>query len=259
MHYLTVPHRISDSANSWYREEIAGLKQGLEEFSGKEITEEALEKAISTYNETRSLLRQLYELRISESPSITGFESQRLLLAAMSMPKDQYNELLKRSLDEIRAREPLSNSRARLMVIGSALDDPDYLKIIEDQGGLVVTDALCFGSRYLWEPVETEGDILGSLARYYLNRPNCPRMMDQHEAIFGFIMDMVRRFKVDGLIYQKMQFCDLWGGESLFLEKRLKESNIPFLSLQREHIVTNVGAIATRVEAFIEMIEGVIE
>jgi benzoyl-CoA reductase subunit C len=145
------------------------------------------------------------------------------------------------------------------MVIGSALDDPAFIKIIEDQGGLVVADALCFGSRYFWEPVEIKGDIIYSLAKSYLSRANCPRMMDQHDALFDFIKGMVQRFKVDGIIYQKMQFCDLWGGESLFLERKFKELKIPFLALQREHIITNEAQIATRVEAFIEMIHEVIE
>jgi benzoyl-CoA reductase/2-hydroxyglutaryl-CoA dehydratase subunit BcrC/BadD/HgdB len=84
-------------------------------------------------------------------------------------------------------------------------------------------------------------------------------MMEQHAVIFEFIKDMVQTYQVDGIIYQKMQFCDLWGGASLYLENKLKELKIPFLSFQREHIVTHAGQIGTRVEAFIEMIEGVIE
>ena len=238
---------------------MVNLKDSLEEFFGIAITRESLEKAIKTYNETRRLLRELYEFRRSEPPPISGFQSQSLVLAAMSMPKDQYNDLLSKYLEKIRDRKPITNYRARLMIIGSALDDPTFIKIIEDQGGLVVTDALCFGSRYFWEQVEIKGDIMFSLAKSYLNRANCPRMMDQHDAIFEFIKDMVQRFKVDGIIYQKMQFCDLWGGESLFLEKKLKDERIPFLALQREHIITNKAQIATRIEAFIEMIHEVIE
>ena len=256
-HFLNLPHKNSDAAISWYRGEIAALKQGMEEFSGATITGENLVSAIKTYNETRMLLRELYELRKSENPPITGFQSQSLVMAAMSMPRDQYNGLLRGALEEIHAGEPIRNRRARLMVIGSALDDPALIKIIEDQGGLVVTDALCFGSRYFWEPAETDGDPLLSLAGLYISRSYCPRMMNQHASLFEFIMDMVQGFKVDGIIYQKMQFCDLWGGESLFLEKKLKESKIPFLSLQKEHVVANAGQLATRVEAFIEMIEGV--
>ena len=158
----------------------------------------------------------------------------------------------------LNAEEPIRDRRARLMVIGSALDDPALIKIIEDQGGLVVTDALCFGSRYFWEPVELEGDPLFSLSRSYLSRPKCPRMMNQHASLLEFIMDMVQEFRVDGIIYQKMRFCNLWGGESLFLDKKLQDAMIPVLPLQREHIINDAGQIATRVEAFIEMIKGVV-
>lgn len=259
LRFLTVPHKGGESAIAWYQEELANFKDSLEEFSGTAVTKESLEKAIKIYNETRRLLRELYELRRNDHPPITGFQNQSLVLAAMSMAKDQYNDLLSRYLEEIRGSEPITNYRARLMVIGSALDDPAFIKIIEDQGGLVVTDAHCFGSRYLWEPVEIEGDIMFSLAKSYLNRTFCPRMMDQHEVLFGFIKDMVQRFKVDGIIFEKMRYCDLWGGESLFLEKKLKESNIPFLALQREHVMTSSAQIATRVEAFIEMVGEVIE
>jgi benzoyl-CoA reductase subunit C len=259
MHFLTVPRKCSDSGIAWYREEMVNLKNRLEEFTGIAITGESLEKAIITYNETRKLLRELYEFQKGDHPAITGLQRQALVLTAMSMAKNQYNDLLRRYLEKLRKHGPVTKYRARLMVIGSALDDPAFIKIIEDQGGLVVTDAQCFGSRYLWEPVEIEGDIMFSLAKSYLNRATCPRMMDQHVAIFSFIKDMVQRFKVDGIIYQKMKFCDLWGGESLFLEKKLKEANIPVLALQREEIMTNASQIATRVEAFIEMIHEVIE
>ena len=258
-HFLTVPHKTSESAISWYQEELVRLKKGLEEFSGSAIADESLEKAVKIYNETRKLLRELYELRRSDHPPISGVESQSLVLAAMSMPRDEYNELLSAYLKKIRSSEPATGYRARLMVIGSALDDPAFIKIIEDQGALVVTDAVCFGSRYFWETVEIKGDVMFSLAKSYLSRAGCPRMMDQHVSLFGFIKDMVQRFKVDGIIYQKMQFCDLWGGESLFLEKKLKEASIPVLGVQREHIITNKSQIATRVGAFIEMIRGVIE
>lgn len=258
-HFLTVPHKNGDSAILWYRDEIEALKQAVQEHFGTEIRRESLEKAIEIYNETRRLLRELYELRKSQALPITGSETQSLVLAAMSMPREQYNEILRRSLEEIKAREPITDYRVRLMVIGSALDDPAFIKIIEDQGGIVVTDSLCFGNRYFRESVEIREDLLASLARSYLCGPRCPRMMEQHALIFEFIKDMVQTYKVDGIIYQKMQFCDLWGGESLYLENKLKESKIPFLSFQREHIVTHAGQIATRVEAFIEMIDGVIE
>lgn len=140
------------------------------------------------------------------------------------------------------------------MIVGSEYDDPVYTKIIEDLGGLVVTDTLCYGSRYFWEPVEIQKDLLGGLAKSYLNRPSCPRMSDRVTERADFLREMAERFKVDGVIFQKIRYCDLWGGESIYLEKILKELNIPLLSLEREYTLSGVGQLKTRVQAFLERI-----
>jgi benzoyl-CoA reductase/2-hydroxyglutaryl-CoA dehydratase subunit BcrC/BadD/HgdB len=81
-------------------------------------------------------------------------------------------------------------------------------------------------------------------------------MTDGHAALYEFILEMTKTFNVDGIIFQKLRYCTLWGGASLFLEKKFQASGIPFLSIEREHVVTNAGQIATRLEAFIEIIEG---
>ena len=40
---------------------------------------------------------------------------------------------------------------SRSVGLRGILDDPAYLKVVEDQGGLVVTDATCFGTRIMWK------------------------------------------------------------------------------------------------------------
>ena len=52
-----------------------------------------------------------------------------------------------------------------------------------------------------------------------------------------------------------MQYCECWGGEIMFLEPMLKEAGIPILTLDREEHLANVGQLAIRAEAFVEMIE----
>jgi len=44
--------------------------------------------------------------------------------------------------------------------VGSELDDPSYVQMIEDMGGLVVADDLCTGSKYFWNLAEEDGDAL---------------------------------------------------------------------------------------------------
>lgn len=172
------------------------------------------------------------------------------------MRKDTFNELLAQFIEEAKQREPITDYRARLMLIGSSCDIPTYLKIFEDKGGLFVADANCYGSRYLYEDVEIdEKDPLAGLARSYLKRPVCPRMLNIHDDILKNILDTAKEFKVDGVVYTKMKNCDLWGGESIFIDDKIREAGLGLLILDREEIVANAGQVGIRAEAFVEMIE----
>jgi benzoyl-CoA reductase/2-hydroxyglutaryl-CoA dehydratase subunit BcrC/BadD/HgdB len=53
-----------------------------------------------------------------------------------------------------------------------------------------------------------------------------------------------------------MRYCDLWAGQLVHLRKVLKEANIPLLNLDREYMLGGIGQLRTRVQAFIESIEG---
>ena len=173
------------------------------------------------------------------------------------MPKEAYNQSLRALLDELGQCQGVDQYRARLMIEGSMLDDPAYVKVIEDQGGLVVTDSLCLGSRILWEDVdEGASDPVMALARYYVaDRPSCPRMFGDYERRIAFVRDMVQEFNVDGIILERLAFCDHWGFEQLTIENDLKEDGIPCLIMDREYILSGVGQLRTRVQAFLETLE----
>jgi benzoyl-CoA reductase/2-hydroxyglutaryl-CoA dehydratase subunit BcrC/BadD/HgdB len=101
MHMIPVPHVLTEDGLQWYREEVIAFKEHLEESFGVEVTDESLNEAISVYNETRSLLKQLYELRTRKAPPITGAETLKIVVASVSMPRDRYNQMLKELLDEM--------------------------------------------------------------------------------------------------------------------------------------------------------------
>ena len=141
-------------------------------------------------------------------------------------------------------------------MIGSALDNPKYIETIENKGGLIVADTLCLGSMGFGdELVPDKNDVVGSIAAYYLDRIVCPRMIDNRDNLHELIINRAKEYKVDGLIYEKMQNCECWGGENTFLEPMLKEAEIPLLYLEREEKLANLGQLEIRAEAFVEMIE----
>jgi len=255
MHLITVPHKVNEELIIWYKDELKEFAEKIEVVFSVKVTEAKLKQAIDVYNETRRLLRELYELRKSDSPPISGVEMLSVVLAGSCLPKDRYNRMLKKLLDELRHRKGISNYRARLMIAGSGgCDNPDYFGLMEELGGLIVTDSLCFGSRYFWETVGTEGELMLNLARSYLKRPSCPRMVDNVGERGEFVKQMVKDFKVDGIVFQRIRHCDLWGGQLLYTKKDLKEAGIPLLSLEREYMMRDVGQVRTRIQAFLETI-----
>lgn len=252
---IGAPRLCNKRTVPFYIAELNDLIADLEEFTGNKITEEKLREAVAKYNETRALIRQVNELRKADRPVISGTEALQLTLAATNYTVDEYNEMLKAFLADANKRQPIDGSRARLMIIGSALDNPEYLRIIEDKGGVFVCDALCFGTMGFGEELKIEGDVMESIAKYYLNRLVCPRMMDKHVEMHSFIEEKIKEYKVDGVIYERMQNCECWGGENVLLEKRMKELGVPLLTVEREEQLANAGQLAIRAEAFIEMID----
>lgn len=251
---LSVPFKVDAPAVEWMTGELDKFKRSLEEHFQVTITDTSLQRSIRAYNEKRTLLKSLYELRKTEAPPITGAEVLGVLIASASMPVEQFNQLLKQTLDELGARDGFSDYRARLLLAGGELEDPAYIELIEELGGLVVTDLLCSGIRAFWDLVDEDSQPIAALARHCLERTACPRMVD-YPRRDKFIKDLVKDFKVDGIIIQRLKYCDNWGCESPMIQWEARKDGTPCLILEREHLMGAVGQMRTRVQAFLETIE----
>jgi bcr-type benzoyl-CoA reductase subunit C len=255
-HMITVPRKYTEAAHELYYQQILQFKQHFEEFVGTNIADDELIKSINLYNESRRLLKKLYELRKMEKPPITGAETMEVLDASFRMPKEIFNKHLSDLLDEVSKSDNAYDSRARVMVAGSVMANPEFLKCIEGQGALVVTDELCTSTRYWSDPVVLNKDEppLKSLSRRYLNNFPCARMVPSNER-FQRIIDLVRDFKVDGVISQVIRYCVPYAHDVPMLRERLKKIDVPMLALDVEYGTSGSGQIQTRVQAFLEMLE----
>jgi benzoyl-CoA reductase/2-hydroxyglutaryl-CoA dehydratase subunit BcrC/BadD/HgdB len=255
---MSLPRKIGPPQIAWYRDEINLLRQQIQEHFSVEITDERLWDAIKLHNEVRALQKKVYEHRKSDSPRISGTESLPIMVAGTAMPKEPYRDLLREFLGDIEKLEGSNDYRARLMIVGGELDDPEFVEIIEGQGGIVVTDSTCFGTRLMWRPVdESADDPVEALASYYIyDRPSCPRMYGDQSRRIDYTRELAREFRVDGIIGERLIFCDQWLVEHYMTGTDLKEDDIPFLQLDREYILSGKGQLRTRVQAFLETIEG---
>jgi benzoyl-CoA reductase subunit C len=251
---MSLPKKITPQSIQWYDDELKIVKKAIEDKFGVKITDAKLKEAIKLHNETRRLQRKLYELRKKENPPITGADTLAVMVAATALPLKQYNQMLKELINELSKSEGVGKAKARLLVIGGVIDDPEYINVIESAGGLVVTDVLCYGTKsFRAEIDEKMKDPLAALAKYYIaDRPSCPRMFGDQPRRAQLVKDLVKEFKVDGVIGERLVFCDIWAGEIYMLDDDLKEAGIPLLKLDREYLMAGAGQVRTRVQAFIE-------
>jgi benzoyl-CoA reductase subunit C len=251
IYLLHYPSIRSKEAFEYFAEEVKRFKNFIEKFTGKNISEKDLRTAIHSYNENRRLLKKLYELRKKESPPISGVEALSVVLSSMTTPKDQHNQLLKELLSEIGEREEYPEGRVRLLVSGHILDDLNVLRIIEESGGLIVTDDLDSGSRYFYSLVNSTTNPLKEISWRYFNLPSPYR--SPVEERLKYLKRMVKEFNVEGVVFLTRKFCDPYLFDYPILGQAMKEEGIPSLLIEYEYPLAKM-ALKTRVEAFIEML-----
>lgn len=252
---ISLPCTTSETSLDYFKTEIVAFKEELERHFAVSITEKSLREAIKLFNQTRSLLRELYELRKSPNPPISGAEVSEVVMAGMVLSKPEYNRQLEALLAFLKDQPGVPAADGpRLMVIGSELDSSDFIRVIEEQGGLVVTDDLCCGTRYFWDLVEEEGEPMEALARRYLTKMPCARMHPAKDRLKR-IQELIESFEVQGVVYQSIKFCDLHAGVFPVIRNGLKELGVPVLQLEREYALSSVGQLKTRIRAFYEQLE----
>ena len=248
LHY---PTTRSNEALEYFAEELERLRRFIQDLVGKNVSEKDLTNAITVYNENRKLLKKLYWLRRKESPPISGVEALEVVLSSMTSSKTLHNHLLKKLLREIAEREEYPEGEVRLLVSGHIIDHPDMLRVIEESGGIIVSDDLDSGSRYFWSLVDSEAKPIEGISKRYLRIPS-PYGSPIKERI-EYLRTMIKTFKVEGIVFLTRKFCEPYLFDYVILGQAVEEEGIPSLCLEYEYPLAK-AALKTRVEAFVEML-----
>ncbi len=229
---------------------------------GVDISEAAMRKAVEEHNEICRLITEIGNFRKLDNPTITGYEFHILTLASYTCPKYLIVDKLRETLEELKTREPdhKKNFRAKVVVVGSEIDDPELISLIEDSGALVVADRFCYGSFPGRQEIilNDEEDVLTQICRNYLQTTLCVRHSAQHKVQkrLDFAAELVKDYHADGIIYEQIKFCTYWSYERALASHIMhNEYNIPTLSIDRPYMSRTSGQLRTRVQAFVESIE----
>ena len=255
VHLVDIPHKRGAPAVDWFAKELRALASALSEHFEVDTGDASLRMAIDETNAFRSLMRTVSDLRKRVPSPVSGTFLHSLMVAAAGAPKAIFLDELRRYVSEQGERRDAPKPRARVLLVGSQLDDPRFVALIESCGAQVVADRFCNGTVPGLEPIDPGETPLRALAEHIMRMTTCPRMMADFPLRLRQVLALARDFSVDGVIVETMKFCDLWGVESTGLVDGLRESGWPVLRLEREYAHGGEGQIRTRVQAFLESMD----
>ena len=264
---IDMPIKKGDWYAGYFRRQIEKkIIAPMQETYGVDYSEEKLLDSIERHNEICRLITEIGNFRKLDEPTITGYEFHVIQLVTEVCPKYLIVDKLRETLEELKTREPDEKPqyRAKVMLAGSEIDDPEFTKLVEMCGARVVADRYCFGSLPGREEIVVkEGQHpLDALAEHYMTINECPRAMGSDNIIArkNYLYDIAKEYKAEGIILQNMKFCEYWGYERAIAAKWLAEglnvpSAIPTCQIERDYANAATGQLRTRFQAFVESLE----
>jgi benzoyl-CoA reductase subunit C len=263
-HLIDMPHSTGEPSLNFYKEILGTFRKSLSKFAGKEISDRSLAQAIKLHNQNRAKVRELYKLRKASPPLISGAEVAKLLIASVSMPVEEANQLIDSVIKEVKQRGGvLAAKPARIMLVGAQVDDVAFIDLIEDSGAWVVADDLCPGAREFFADVDVTADPVDGIAERYLRKIKCGRTFrerkgdygDYLEERFGHIGRFIKDFGVDGVVLYIYKYCDPYGFDVPAMKSYIGSVGAPVLYLEDEYSMSTIGRLRTRIQAFLELID----
>lgn len=253
--YLPQNANSSHSIN-YLRDEYNRLKNEIEEIAGKKITDEDLRASLTVFNENRKLLRDLYEIKRDSPWLITATEAYILTTIGGMIPREEHNELLKKTLPLIETRDVKSQDKMRIVIEGGFCEQPplDFLRTV-DRFCYVVDDDLLIGLRWITEDISLEGDPMFNLAEAYLEKSSySPVQHDLRKPKEKMLLNRIKNSKAEAAIITAAKMCEPGLEDQVTYTIALDEANIPYFIGEFEENMTSFDHTEIQLETFIENI-----
>jgi bzd-type benzoyl-CoA reductase N subunit len=254
---VVLPVKLNtNSARDYLVDVLGAFRSDLEKKLDVRISDDALRTSMDLSGRLRSALRRIYEMRAQNPDTVSGADVYGIMKASMIMDRQELLVLLEEVITEHGAGKgaEAAGTCKRLVLSGGICDFPDVYTMIEEEGGAVVWDDLCMGSRAFAGDYAAQEDPIEAIAGRYLERIVCPAKHNGLTNRADHLIRMVRERNACGVIILLMKFCDPHAFDYPYLKNALDREGIPNLLLEVEDQLPPEGQLRTRFAAFLEML-----
>lgn len=258
VHIMELPNKNSEAGLVLWKEEIIRMKEKLEEVFDKEITMDDIREAIHIKNAERQAVKDFYAIMKDEYPPISGLDVLKTLEGiTFHFNKEQVPAELSALLAKIKGQEAVKERKPRIVITGCPMGGATrkVVEIIESQGACCVAFENCTGAKAIEDNVdENMEDVYEALAQKYVNIGcSCMSPNPNRYQLLGRLID---EYRADAVIDMELSACHTYAVESGLIRRFVTgEKKIPYFSIETDYSKADVGQLATRIAAFIEMLK----
>lgn len=260
---LGVPRSFGrDSAREYFAREVECLANELERFSGVRLDGGKLESSVALYNGIRDAVRELYRYSAADGSPIRWREAYEVVQAGFCLDRERYLDLLRDLLGELKAGGRSAAGRrhdgARIVLSGSVIapGDAKLIDIVERSNGEIVCDSLWSGFAPYLDASVAQPTLRGVAEGYMCRTPHPAQPSTGPDARAQSVARMVRDSRAQGVIYHTLRYCDSFTLRAGNFREAMRAEGVPVLDIHTEYAGSDVESIRTRVEAFVELMEG---
>ncbi|ADK83932.1 2-hydroxyglutaryl-CoA dehydratase D-component [Desulfarculus baarsii DSM 2075] len=238
------------SSHEYYYGQINGLAQRLAPQFGP-LDEAKLWSAVRQGAKVAELLRQLYMLRAQNNLRCSAVEFYELIRLGEYLHPDDFIP----ALEDFMAERSGPGPDGPAVVLSGVLPNPvALLSALDELGVRVGHDDLLACSRRMLAPPAHDPDPLRQLAKAYFGLPPCSTKNSPLGQRLEFLRVILDRSASRGVIFNLVKFCETELFDAPQLIEALKSQGVPTLFMETELNQGLSGQLATRVEAFVEML-----
>jgi len=247
-------NRNSEGAYAFLYKQYEGIKQKLENISGKNISEEALAESIEVYNEHNRVMREFVEIAGMYPSEISPKNRSYVIKSGYFMDKREHTNLVKKLLDEIKGITPSRFRGIKVVTSGIIADSEDLLDILTENRISIVADEVAHESRQFRTDVTYGDDAIGALVKQYLEFYGCSTVIGGEITREDHLLRLVAETGAEGVLVLMTKFCDPEEYDYPLIREKLEKAGIPLLSVEVDKQTKNYGQAATAIQTFKEMI-----
>jgi benzoyl-CoA reductase subunit C len=244
----------SRNAPTYLRGEYERLLREVEAVTNTTVSTEDLNDAIAVYNQSRSLLRDLYRLKRDQPWLVSADEAYVLCAIAGLMPREEHNALLQHVLPELEQRSARKLDRIRVVFEGGFCEQPplDLIRAI-GRSCYVVDDDFLIGMRWILGDVPQTSDPLASLANAYIdNSSYSPVQHDARKPKEQMLLDRIHNARAQAAIVTAAKMCEPGLEEQVAYVRALEAAHIPYFVSEFEENMTSFDHLEIQLETFVE-------